>query len=299
MRPQQIPGEDRRPLLSRRDRCGDREVSEDLRVWPGSTEEVRQQGGQTKRRREDCRPPLPRRGRRGRPEVPEGSHATTDSIPSEYVVIGDLPADMTSQSFKSILDPYGTLKWFELFPPGTNGEANRHALVELGSIAEATWLVENVHGACMLGLESEVTVKYKPTAISNRVEGALEAAFAPAHPAARPEWMSIKKGREYCTLCKKCVDEWHLNTPAHQKNVAWWAREREKVGAAAASTHNSPPRVQLTPASLPSFQPPLWTSMDTQCSQCQWRFYWTPQHRNCPRCDFLTMIPALVPQSRS
>jgi len=79
---------------------------------------------------------------------------------SDHVVIGDLPADCDEEFFKTNFDAYGTLKWFKLYPPGANGK--RSALVELGSVDEAKWLVENLHGNVPLGFETEVTVKYKP-----------------------------------------------------------------------------------------------------------------------------------------
>lgn len=80
--------------------------------------------------------------------------------PSDHVIIGDLPPELNDASFKHNFEAYGTLKWFKLSPPLANGK--KEALVELASTDEAKWLVENLHGNVPLGLESEVTVKYKP-----------------------------------------------------------------------------------------------------------------------------------------
>merc|ERR1719373_454529 len=35
-------------------------------------------------------------------------------------------------------------------------------MIEFSSVEEATWLVENLNGNVPLGLETEVTVKFKP-----------------------------------------------------------------------------------------------------------------------------------------
>lgn len=82
--------------------------------------------------------------------------------PNDHVIIGDLPGEVDDEAFKTNFEAYGTIKWYKLYPPGANGK--RQALVELGSVDEATWLVENLHGNVPLGLETEVTVKYKPKA---------------------------------------------------------------------------------------------------------------------------------------
>jgi len=79
---------------------------------------------------------------------------------SDHVLIGELPAELDDAAFKANFDAYGTLKWFKLYPPGHNGK--RRALVELGSVDEAKWLVENLHGNVPLGLETEVTITFRP-----------------------------------------------------------------------------------------------------------------------------------------
>jgi len=80
--------------------------------------------------------------------------------PSDHVIIGELPGEVDEAGFKTNFEAYGTLKWFKLYPAAANGK--KSALVELGSVDEAKWLVDNLHGNVPLGLETEVTVKYKP-----------------------------------------------------------------------------------------------------------------------------------------
>jgi len=96
---------------------------------------------------------------------------------SDHVIIGDLPAEVDDATFKSNFEAYGTLKWFKLYPAGANGKKN--AMVELGSVDEATWLVENLHGNVPLGLETEVTVKYKPAGGKGAEKGAGGGAARP------------------------------------------------------------------------------------------------------------------------
>lgn len=80
--------------------------------------------------------------------------------PSDHVIIGDLPADFDEEQLKTNFEAYGTIKWCKLF--GGKGGGPKSAMIEFGSVEEATWLVENLNGNVPLGLEQEVTVKFKP-----------------------------------------------------------------------------------------------------------------------------------------
>lgn len=81
--------------------------------------------------------------------------------PSDHVVIGNLPADLDDASLKTNFEAYGTIKWCKLFN-GKGGSGLKSAMIEFSSVEEATWLVENLDGNVPLGLETEVTVKFKP-----------------------------------------------------------------------------------------------------------------------------------------
>mmetsp|Transcript_23446 Transcript_23446/g.35391 ORF Transcript_23446/g.35391 Transcript_23446/m.35391 type:complete len:269 (+) Transcript_23446:63-869(+) len=80
--------------------------------------------------------------------------------PSDHVVIGNLPADLDDDAFKQCFEAYGTIKWIKLF--SGKGGATKNGMIEFDSIDEATWLVENLDGNVPLGLETEVSVKFKP-----------------------------------------------------------------------------------------------------------------------------------------
>lgn len=81
--------------------------------------------------------------------------------PSDHVIIGNLPADFTDEALKTNFEAYGTIKWCRLFD-GRGPEGKKSAMIEFSSVEEATWLVENLDGNIPLGLEAEVSVKYKP-----------------------------------------------------------------------------------------------------------------------------------------
>lgn len=97
--------------------------------------------------------------------------------PNDHVLIGDLPAEVDDEGFKTNFEAYGTIKWFKLYPPGANGK--KQALVELGSVDEAKWLVDNLHGNVPLGLETEVTVKYKPKGPAAGAKGGAKGGAGP------------------------------------------------------------------------------------------------------------------------
>lgn len=96
---------------------------------------------------------------------------------NDHVLIGDLPAEVDDEGFKTNFEAYGTIKWFKLYPPGANGK--KQALVELGSVDEAKWLVDNLHGNVPLGLDTEVTVKYKPKGPAAGAKGGAKGGAGP------------------------------------------------------------------------------------------------------------------------
>lgn len=78
---------------------------------------------------------------------------------SDHVIIGDLPVELDEEGLRTNFEAYGTIKWCKLYEP-RNG--TRSALIEFSSVDEATWLVENLNGNVPLGLDTEVSVKFKP-----------------------------------------------------------------------------------------------------------------------------------------
>jgi len=81
--------------------------------------------------------------------------------PSDHVIIGNLPEDIDEETMKTNFEAYGTIKWAKLFN-GKGGGGKKSAMIEFSSVEEATWLVENLDGNVPLGLETEVSVKFKP-----------------------------------------------------------------------------------------------------------------------------------------
>jgi len=93
------------------------------------------------------------------PARPAHGEAEAMAEPSDRVIIGNLPADFTDEALKTNFEAYGTIKWFRL---NNASQGQKSALIEFSSVEEATWLVENLDGNIPLGLEAEVSVKYKP-----------------------------------------------------------------------------------------------------------------------------------------
>jgi len=79
---------------------------------------------------------------------------------SDHVIVGNLPEDLDEATLKTNFEAYGTIKWCKLFTG--KGGGKKSAMIEFSSVEEATWLVENLDGNVPLGLETEVTVKFKP-----------------------------------------------------------------------------------------------------------------------------------------
>lgn len=94
------------------------------------------------------------------------------SQPSDNLFIAGLPVDSTEESVKAIFGPYGTVTTCRVLPY-TPGKNDRAALVRLGDIAQAKWLVENLDKNIPLGLSSPVIVKYanKPAPGQEGVKG--------------------------------------------------------------------------------------------------------------------------------
>jgi len=81
--------------------------------------------------------------------------------PGENLLIGNLPGFMDEQKMRSVFNAYGTIKHLKMMPPGADGM--RSALMQLGSLVEATWIFENLDGNLPQGLSGTdfISVKYK------------------------------------------------------------------------------------------------------------------------------------------
>eukprot|EP00404_Azadinium_spinosum_P008067 CAMPEP_0180546124 /NCGR_PEP_ID=MMETSP1036_2-20121128/70398_1 /TAXON_ID=632150 /ORGANISM="Azadinium spinosum, Strain 3D9" /LENGTH=130 /DNA_ID=CAMNT_0022561197 /DNA_START=74 /DNA_END=462 /DNA_ORIENTATION=+ len=79
--------------------------------------------------------------------------------PNDNLMIKGLPVETTDEFLTSLFAQYGTVKSARVLPvaPGKSAAAG---FVALGSIEEATWLVENVNGQIPQGLAVPIEVIY-------------------------------------------------------------------------------------------------------------------------------------------
>eukprot|EP00928_Gymnodinium_smaydae_P013744 TRINITY_DN1498_c2_g1_i1.p1 TRINITY_DN1498_c2_g1~~TRINITY_DN1498_c2_g1_i1.p1 ORF type:complete len:523 (+),score=148.69 TRINITY_DN1498_c2_g1_i1:64-1569(+) len=81
------------------------------------------------------------------------------SLPSANLFVGDLPVEIDENTLKAVLGPYGNILSLKILPPGKFGKGC--AVVSFASVAEATWIVENLSGNIPQGLATPITAKYK------------------------------------------------------------------------------------------------------------------------------------------
>jgi len=107
--------------------------------------------------------------------------------PSDHVVIGDLPSDMTDQRLKDIFGAYGTVKWCRVDKGGKGAKAGQvEALLELDSVDEATYFVTALDQNIPEGLTSAIRVKYKPASKPKNKGAGKGAPMERASPYAPP-----------------------------------------------------------------------------------------------------------------
>lgn len=79
--------------------------------------------------------------------------------PGDKLWIGDLPADIDTETLQTIFSAYGTISEVYVLPPKNEGQKGA-ALVTFGSVQEAQWIVENLNGNMPEGLQEPVVAKY-------------------------------------------------------------------------------------------------------------------------------------------
>jgi len=79
--------------------------------------------------------------------------------PSDNLYIAGLPWDSTTETVTSLIGQYGTVTSAKVMDP-TPGKPDRVALVRMGSVEEATWIVENLDGNIPAGLETIIHIKF-------------------------------------------------------------------------------------------------------------------------------------------
>lgn len=79
--------------------------------------------------------------------------------PSTNVWIGDLPPDMDQDTFVQVFQQYGQIASAKLCPPKAPG-AKASGFIRFQSQAEATWVVDTLHGNIAMGLTDAIVCNY-------------------------------------------------------------------------------------------------------------------------------------------
>jgi len=79
--------------------------------------------------------------------------------PSEHLYMKGFPVETTEESLRAILGPYGTLISIRLLP-ATPGASTVAAFVQMGSLDEAQWLVDNLDGNIPQGQTFAIEVRF-------------------------------------------------------------------------------------------------------------------------------------------
>merc|ERR550525_1917410 len=96
---------------------------------------------------DDATPPQPLQQQGEEPEVAE-------AVPTDHVIVNDLPGTITEEQLKEIFGVHGTIKWNSLRRDWDANTAS--AIIELESVEEATYMVVNLNGNIPAGLSGPV-----------------------------------------------------------------------------------------------------------------------------------------------
>eukprot|EP00928_Gymnodinium_smaydae_P094310 TRINITY_DN789_c0_g2_i1.p1 TRINITY_DN789_c0_g2~~TRINITY_DN789_c0_g2_i1.p1 ORF type:complete len:358 (-),score=80.75 TRINITY_DN789_c0_g2_i1:93-1118(-) len=93
----------------------------------------------------------------GMPMAPPQGKAA--DVPSDSVFVGDLPDDCDDERLKSVFNNYGTVVSHFFTPIGSSGK--KACLITFGSVAEATWIVQNLNGNIPQGFTEPIVARFK------------------------------------------------------------------------------------------------------------------------------------------
>jgi len=101
-------------------------------------------------------------------------------VPTDHVIVSEMPADMTEDRLKEIFGAYGTVKWCKL-SAGKGGKAGifTSAILELGSVDEAQYFVTALDENIPEGLEKPIRVRYKPPS-KGKSKGGFGGGYSPS-----------------------------------------------------------------------------------------------------------------------
>lgn len=88
------------------------------------------------------------------------------SVPSDNLYMRGLPPGATEETITAIFGVYGTVASCRILPPPP-GKTDVACLVRMGTIEEATWLVDNLNGNIPQGLSDPINIRFADNAKGN------------------------------------------------------------------------------------------------------------------------------------
>mmetsp|Transcript_79451 Transcript_79451/g.228024 ORF Transcript_79451/g.228024 Transcript_79451/m.228024 type:complete len:347 (+) Transcript_79451:206-1246(+) len=123
------------------------------------------------------------------------------SEPSDNLFICGLPLDTSEERLRVVFGEYGIVQTMRLLPD-VAGKPDKSALIRMGDVAQASWMVDNLNGNIPQGLVAPITVRFA----DNRAQKARELGLpkpgtAGAYGAApRVNSLAPPRGSPYGTL---------------------------------------------------------------------------------------------------
>eukprot|EP00927_Polykrikos_kofoidii_P043559 TRINITY_DN37635_c0_g1_i1.p1 TRINITY_DN37635_c0_g1~~TRINITY_DN37635_c0_g1_i1.p1 ORF type:complete len:578 (+),score=121.79 TRINITY_DN37635_c0_g1_i1:68-1801(+) len=101
--------------------------------------------------------------------VPSSSSAPSPSSrdPSDNLFVAGLPSFTSEDSLREIFGKYGVVKQAKVLPD-TPGKVDKAALIRMGDVSQAKWIVDNLNGHTLEGMWAPVSIRFA----DNRAEKA-------------------------------------------------------------------------------------------------------------------------------
>mmetsp|Transcript_86483 Transcript_86483/g.245239 ORF Transcript_86483/g.245239 Transcript_86483/m.245239 type:complete len:385 (-) Transcript_86483:76-1230(-) len=105
----------------------------------------------------------------------KGGKGGKSLVPTDQVYLKGLPAGFDDVQLRDIFGKYGNVTWSKVLR--ADGKGDTAALVQLASIDEAQWLVDNLDGNIPQGLTSPIVVQFSRPPGATKGKGKHEANF--------------------------------------------------------------------------------------------------------------------------
>mmetsp|Transcript_5911 Transcript_5911/g.15767 ORF Transcript_5911/g.15767 Transcript_5911/m.15767 type:complete len:354 (-) Transcript_5911:101-1162(-) len=119
------------------------------------------------------------------------------SVASDRLFMTGFPGDTPEETITAVFSQYGTVVSVKKLPP-TLGKPDAAALVRMGDVAQAKWLVDNVNRNIPSGLQTPITIGYaeNKSQLPDPTGAPLAPAAVPVAPAP-PAFAAVDYGTDY------------------------------------------------------------------------------------------------------